>query len=123
MEHVQSLDPDHDDDEENARRPQRCGLFYNTYPVLPVDDPYREFLRWYRHDFERRQGVDKKIETSIKTNSTVLTDAAAAPLSITNSNSSLNISSTDELEGRSSFPIQHRAQYLLQIEPDGHYPY
>jgi len=130
MEHMQSLDPDHDDEEEKAslaRRPPRCGLFYNTYPVLPVDDPYREFLRGYRHDFERRQRVDKKTETSVTTTSTVLIDAAAATSSITNSNSFLNISSTDELEGRSfkngrsSSPIQYRAQYLLQIEPDGRY--
>jgi hypothetical protein len=126
MEHMQVLDPDVDDDDDDegeaslVRRTPRRGLFYNIYPILPVDEPYREFLRGYSHDFERRQGVSKKIETR---------DAAAATSCITNSNRCLNISLSNELEGRSfkngcsSSPIQYRAQYLLQIEPDCRYPY
>jgi hypothetical protein len=128
IEHMQELDPDVDDDDEEAslvRRPPRRGLLYKIYPVLPVDDPYREFLRGYSYDFERRQGVSKKIETSMSTNGTVSRDAAAETSCITYSNRFHNISLSDELEGRSfkngcsSSPIQYRAQYLLQIEPDG----
>ena len=137
MEHMQVLDPDVDDDDDDddgkeaslLRRPPGRGLLYKIYPVLPVDDPYREFLRGYSHDFERRQGVSKKIETSMSTNGTVSRDAAAETSCITYSNRFHNISLSDELEGRSfkngcsSSPIQYRAQYLLQIEPDCRYPF
>lgn len=134
MEHIQTLDPDHDDDDEevcHTRKPPRPGLFYCIYPVLSMEDPYNQFLRGYRYDFERRQGMIKKTEMIITTNSTVLSDLeAAATSSILPSTSILHIPRAAETDGSLATknesitsPIHYRAQYLLQIEPDCCYPY